>query len=170
MASIAAMTVIITVWTADVTMPMDTARDVQRVRQETDCISGFYGIDCGAACSSACKDGLCNPVDGHCDACPDGFIGDFCNQTCTPGSYGQNCTEKCSINCEGGQHLCSPIDGSCVEGCTAGYQPPLCVKECSASWFGPNCEQLCSIMCQDGLCNVFNGSCLSCPDGRVGVY
>lgn len=56
-----------------------------------------------------CSDNsVCDKVDGHCQ-CDVGWTGTYCNQSCTPGTFGANCAEKCS--CSG----CNPATGSCSE-------------------------------------------------------
>ena len=43
---------------------------------------------------------------------------------CDVGTYGQNCSYNCSINCVNGQ--CERTNGHCSQGCLPGYYYPQC--------------------------------------------
>nr|XP_034319766.1 uncharacterized protein LOC105348378 isoform X2 [Crassostrea gigas] len=60
------------------------------------CIIGMYGINCENNCSLYCAYGDCDRTTGTClDGCKSGFIGRFCNKTCSVGKYGSQCSESC---------------------------------------------------------------------------
>lgn len=42
------------------------------------CAETYHGLSCNLSCSEYCKDRLCDPVTGFCDACIDQRSGDFC--------------------------------------------------------------------------------------------
>ena len=46
----------------------------------SECPPTLYGPGCGLQCSVACRDELCNHMTGDCLACPDGKMGDLCEQ------------------------------------------------------------------------------------------
>ena len=41
---------------------------------------GYYGENCSAHCPENCLDGLCNPVNGTCYGCRDGYNGPTCTK------------------------------------------------------------------------------------------
>ena len=49
----------------------------------------------------------------------------FLLQECSLGTYGKNCTKKCSEYCLHNKP-CNPIDGACTDGCQNGYIGDIC--------------------------------------------
>ena len=45
------------------------------------CTQGMYGEKCMHECSEHCMNKKCDPVDGTCKPCADGFEGEKCNQS-----------------------------------------------------------------------------------------
>ncbi|CAH1243982.1 RET [Branchiostoma lanceolatum] len=72
--------------------------------------SPMWGEDCQFNCT--CENmGLCGIHLGNC-SCPDGYMGDNCEDACPDGTFGKNCTGNCT--CADGE-FCSPINGDCVK-------------------------------------------------------
>lgn len=49
---------------------------------------------------------------------------------CLDGTYGENCSNECGINCE---VVCEKIDGTCSS-CKPGYEGSMCTKGRYISW------------------------------------
>lgn len=49
---------------------------------KTECIEGWYGMNCSQQCTKHCKDSkTCNHVTGHCEkGCAAGWTGPFCDK------------------------------------------------------------------------------------------
>lgn len=82
---------------------------------------GFRGI---WSCFSFCQNSSiipdlffdsCHPLSGEC-SCKAGWAGLYCNETCTPGFYGESCHLVC--HCQNGAD-CDSITGKCT--CGPGY-------------------------------------------------
>ncbi|XP_052695522.1 multiple epidermal growth factor-like domains protein 10 [Crassostrea angulata] len=125
--------------------------------------TGYFGMDCMEKCSGHCiNHDPCDHVSGVCPSgCQEGYIWAFCNNTCTHGYYGTNCSRVCSPNCK--PDTCRHTDGGCY--CSAGWMGYNCTTECMLS-YGENCRYPCSFYCFNQTCDKFNGSCLhSCKYG-----
>ncbi|GFN78783.1 multiple epidermal growth factor-like domains protein 6 [Plakobranchus ocellatus] len=94
---------------------------------EVVCQSGKFGRQCERDCNCADQTEACFVSTGGCPSgCAAGYTGEDCYTLCSPGRYGVDCKEQCSMNCAGQNNLCSREDGRCNEGCDAGYQTPKC--------------------------------------------
>ncbi|XP_052256587.1 uncharacterized protein LOC127861905 isoform X2 [Dreissena polymorpha] len=136
-----------------------------------DCLAGHYGEYCDLQCN--CLDNKdCDAVSGKCshEGCKPGWKGDACDTRCIIGTYGQNCTESCSMNCMNTGD-CKNDDGSCIGGCVAGYDysaSQLCNTTCSG-YFGNMCSHQCHCNNRTEVCDPFNGTCASgCLEGWSG--
>lgn len=58
----------------------------------------------------------CHPMSGEC-ACKSGWSGLYCNETCSPGFYGEACQQICS--CQNGAD-CDSVTGKCT--CAPGFK------------------------------------------------
>lgn len=58
----------------------------------------------------------CHPVSGEC-LCQAGWSGIYCNETCAPGFYGEECQQVCQ--CQNGAD-CHGVTGQCI--CAPGFQ------------------------------------------------
>ncbi|PKU38172.1 hypothetical protein llap_11523 [Limosa lapponica baueri] len=85
-----------------------------------------------------------------------------CDNICTQGRWGPNCSISC--NCENGGS-CSPEDGTCD--CAPGYRGPLCQRICPSGKYGKNCAEVCQCT-ENGTCNPIDGSC-QCFPGWIGT-
>ena len=45
-----------------------------------ECADGFYGLGCSGTCDH-CLNNACDKVDGHCELCPPGYHGLYCNES-----------------------------------------------------------------------------------------
>merc|ERR1719483_734244 len=101
----------------------------------------------------------CNPVTGQCE-CPQGLKGFYCMETCSKGSFGQDCKNKCV--CKKGD--CHHVTGECR--CPGGWEGEYCSEPCPTGKFGPNCAHDC--YCHNGAtCNPVDGKC-KCKPGYYG--
>ena len=57
----------------------------------------------------------CHPLSGEC-TCSAGWTGLYCNETCSPGYFGEGCMSPCS--CTNGAD-CHPVIGTCI--CAPGF-------------------------------------------------
>uniref|UniRef100_A0A2C9L1B1 EGF-like domain-containing protein n=1 Tax=Biomphalaria glabrata TaxID=6526 RepID=A0A2C9L1B1_BIOGL len=119
---------------------------------------------CRLYCPSQCLT-WCNTSTSHCALCSPGYTPPFCNTTCQPGRYGNNCDKRCSGRCK--DERCDPISGACFS-CTDGYVGTKCNGQCIKGFYGQNCDLACPETCLDGSCDFVNGSCFHCQDGYQG--
>ncbi|XP_054721382.1 multiple epidermal growth factor-like domains protein 11 [Uloborus diversus] len=85
------------------------------------------------------------------------YIGNFCEEECPSGTYGQNCSETCL--CEHGS--CDDVSGQCE--CFPGYTGIFCNVSCPQNMYVVyrcNCSN-------DATCDPVNGMCI-CGPGYVG--
>lgn len=109
-------------------------------------------------------------------ACPAGFYGEACNQSCS-------CRNGGICHPASGGCLCSPgwTGPNCQEGKITESRGALCCRlkkgfrieisfllpECSAGFYGADCQQRC--LCQNGAaCNKTDGACV-CSSGWMGA-
>ncbi|XP_077442493.1 multiple epidermal growth factor-like domains protein 10 isoform X1 [Vanacampus margaritifer] len=103
----------------------------------------------------------CHPMSGEC-TCLSGWSGLYCNETCTPGFYGESCQQVCQ--CQNGAD-CHSVTGKCV--CAPGFLGFDCSVPCPAGSYGVNCSSTCN--CKNGAqCSPADGSCF-CKPGWHGV-
>ena len=50
----------------------------------------------------------------------------FLETVCMSGTYGENCSKRCSSHCDGQNKSCDHINGWCNHGCMNGYQGNRC--------------------------------------------
>ena len=103
---------------------------------QSKCGSGSYGANCEGVCS--CDVGhSCHHVTGDCTPC-------------TPGLYGQGCSNHCKCH-QDGTELCSHKDGRCF---------------CRGNWFGRTCELQCPFGYINTTCHTepINNSSCQCPN------
>lgn len=90
-----------------------------------------------------------------------GWTGSYCNESCSPGFYGVNCSSKCN-NCLQ-PNSCDRFSGECE--CMTGWKGTKCNEPCELGKFGMNCSNSCD--CQKSLCNPIDGTCI-CEPGWYG--
>ncbi|XP_061190710.1 multiple epidermal growth factor-like domains protein 10 [Saccostrea echinata] len=119
-------------------------------------------------CPSTCKDGHCNETRGTCLSCSKGFSGDYCNETCGPGSHGHRCSGDCGF-CRDGEP-CDHVTGFCLNGCANGMRGDKCKDVCQPGTYGPNCTKECGIFCKRSrVCHHVTGKCQNgCKQGFSG--
>nr|XP_022311497.1 uncharacterized protein LOC111116787 isoform X2 [Crassostrea virginica] len=89
------------------------------------CNTSMYGKNCLHECSEHCLDKKnCDPADGTCKPCADGFEGKKCNQSCRNGTYGSGCMFKCSQHCLD-KNSCNKVNGTCSK-CRSGWHNRFC--------------------------------------------
>ena len=82
----------------------------------TECLAGWYGLDCKQQCSKNCRENtVCDYKTGHCDS------------GCVYGSHGQFCNETCI--------------GHCINNATCNQETGLCDGGCDAGWNGHKCNE-----------------------------
>ncbi|XP_061180746.1 uncharacterized protein LOC133189382 isoform X2 [Saccostrea echinata] len=148
----------------------------QDKRCDQECEDEAFGKNCEKKCSGHCKRGLpCNKTDGVCpEGCADGWMNLYCNETCNPGMYGQNCSLRCGHCAKNA--TCNHVNGSCPSGyCVPGFkqtEEQRCDKECDDGTFGNFCEKNCSGHCASGLpCNRSDGICPEgCANGWISPH
>ncbi|XP_035683670.1 uncharacterized protein LOC118420784 [Branchiostoma floridae] len=103
-------------------------------RCEYICAPGAFGWNCSMNCHCQ-NNASCDPVNGTCICaegqwgdscqnfyfCPPGLYGDRCEHTCTPGSFGLNCSKDC--HCQNNAS-CDPVNGTCF--CVEGQSGRFC--------------------------------------------
>ncbi|GFS12193.1 multiple epidermal growth factor-like domains 11 [Elysia marginata] len=98
--------------------------------------------------------------------------GEIVMRPCLGGTYGEDCSKNCSLNCGGSHKACNSSTGRCVSSCAAGFQGGMCDVECANNTYGFNCSQTCSPKCaktEDKVCNTISGECLwGCIPGYSG--
>ncbi|XP_019634980.1 PREDICTED: multiple epidermal growth factor-like domains protein 10, partial [Branchiostoma belcheri] len=102
-------------------------------------------------------------------ACPAGWNGTFCDQVCSSGEFGSNCTGTC--HCASGDSVCDIRTGVCSSGgCEAGWNGSNCQTVCSHGEFGRNCTGTCHCVSGDSVCDIRTGVCSSggCEAGWKG--
>ncbi|KAL2300700.1 hypothetical protein Nmel_013585 [Mimus melanotis] len=86
-------------------------------------------------------------------------LGIHCDNICTQGRWGPNCSISCS--CENGGS-CSPEDGTCD--CAPGFRGPLCQRICPPGFYGHHCSQPCpQCVHSNGPCHHVSGHCDCLP-------
>uniref|UniRef100_M3YKH0 Multiple EGF like domains 10 n=1 Tax=Mustela putorius furo TaxID=9669 RepID=M3YKH0_MUSPF len=81
------------------------------------CPEGLYGIKCDKRCPCHLDHThSCHPMSGEC-ACKPGWSGLYCNETCSPGFFGEACQQIC--NCQNGAD-CDSVTGKCT--CAPGFK------------------------------------------------
>ncbi|KAH9495604.1 hypothetical protein Btru_014767 [Bulinus truncatus] len=114
-----------------------------------------YGKDCTGDCADKCEGRDCyERVFGECQACPVGYWGEKCNQTC--------------FNCKGG---CNVSYGTC-QACLAGFKGPdkTCREACGSYEYGEGCRGNCRQKCKDQDCYESRfGECTKCPVNKWGL-
>ncbi|GFR82636.1 multiple epidermal growth factor-like domains 10, partial [Elysia marginata] len=90
---------------------------------------------------------------------------------CENGTFGENCTNICSLHCKGSGEVCHHVTGVCLNGCQPGYTGELCDTKCADGTFGENCTNICGDNCEesDKVCHHVTGVCLhGCQIGYTG--
>ncbi|GFR78175.1 multiple epidermal growth factor-like domains 10 [Elysia marginata] len=82
---------------------------------------------CSVTCKETSNQSRCDPLNGTCTSgCIAGYQGDFCEEVCSNGTYGENCARSCRMFCNGTGEICHPVNGSCYYGCRDGYEGEMC--------------------------------------------
>ncbi|PWA20179.1 hypothetical protein CCH79_00003680 [Gambusia affinis] len=81
--------------------------------------------------------------------------------SCPPGHYGEQCSNKCL--CQNGG-FCHSVTGQCS--CPPGHTGAACELECEEGNYGENCTQTCGCL-NGGSCDKVTGKCLCLP-GWIG--
>uniref|UniRef100_A0A8D3EBW1 Multiple EGF-like-domains 6b n=1 Tax=Scophthalmus maximus TaxID=52904 RepID=A0A8D3EBW1_SCOMX len=126
------------------------------------CLDDTFGNDCSLTCDDCSNGGKCNVWKNGCD-CPDGWTGIVCNQTCSEGHFGKNCSFHCK--CKNGAN-CDPVTGSCR--CPPGVSGDLCQDGCPKGSYGKQCNKKCNCA-NNGRCHRTYGACL-CDPGLYGRF
>ncbi|XP_062567724.1 platelet endothelial aggregation receptor 1-like [Saccostrea cucullata] len=87
--------------------------------------TGVYGENCSLPCPANCQDKRCNIVNGTCLGCLPGYMGEMCQEECSFGWHGKECTRQCMGHCRG-NITCNHVTGNCHEGCAAGWMGNQC--------------------------------------------
>uniref|UniRef100_K1QV61 Multiple epidermal growth factor-like domains 11 n=1 Tax=Magallana gigas TaxID=29159 RepID=K1QV61_MAGGI len=140
----------------------------------TECSPGFFGADCDKVCSQTCKlDNSCKRTTGFClHGCDIGYIGDYCNSTCSSGTYGQDCKETCGLCLN--NMTCNPFNGTCPSGCNAGFEGHICKTQLAerTSEKGKTCasrETITNLCTRPALSDsLLSGGHKSCSSGTYG--
>ncbi|XP_067677654.1 scavenger receptor class F member 1-like isoform X2 [Haliotis asinina] len=147
------------------------------------CEAGYYngtnGL-CDEPCSKHCSldtnnKRSCDPSDGSCHSCENGYRGNQCEFECSPYclnktciihsayclecsnvTYGNHCQE-CSQYCLG--KYCDRWNGTCKTGCTRGRYGYMCSDECPTNCYKSDCS----------LSIYGSVSCTGCKDGFAGL-
>ncbi|RUS75112.1 hypothetical protein EGW08_017119 [Elysia chlorotica] len=93
------------------------------------CNVHIYGKNC-SVCSLHCRgpNNTCEESNGTCLlGCDMGYQGSKCEDKCANNTYGENCTNRCSVGCVGS--TCNHVTGICEDGCYVGYQGNFCVTD-----------------------------------------
>ncbi|KAK0062064.1 multiple epidermal growth factor-like domains protein 10, partial [Biomphalaria pfeifferi] len=121
-----------------------------------ECEKYKYGKDCTGDCAAKCEGVDCyERVYGECQACPLGYWGEGCKETC--------------FNCKGG---CDTSYGKCTS-CIAGFKDPLthCSDTCGNSEYGEDCKGDCKNKCWGKDCFERRfGECKKCPLNKWGQH
>ncbi|CAG2241083.1 unnamed protein product [Mytilus edulis] len=119
------------------------------------CPPTHYGPLCNTTCPQNCN-GPCDLESGICIlGCMNGWTDVKCDKECSPGLYGKDCSEACSINCLNSP--CNHVTGECIGGCQDGWQGFNCSQTCDNGEFGIGCAQKC--YCLGAPCNKSDGIC-----------
>ncbi|XP_061190757.1 multiple epidermal growth factor-like domains protein 10 [Saccostrea echinata] len=129
--------------------------------------SGQYGEEC-ENCPPNCQDRFCNMSNGKCFSCQPGFMGDYCNNSCSQNTYGQKCLKQCG-SCRYGK-MCDMVTGSCPNGCAEGWYGEKCIDACPSGYYGFYCMNTCSENCvKPDDCDRSTGTCTGgCLSGYKG--
>ncbi|CAL1534164.1 unnamed protein product [Lymnaea stagnalis] len=82
-----------------------------------------------------------------------GYLGDFCDNECKPGTWGEDCKSSCGANCI--ETSCNRHTGFCDQGCVKGFH-------------GNTCSLPCPEKCENRECDRVDRSCLKCLPGYSG--
>ncbi|CAG5114849.1 unnamed protein product [Candidula unifasciata] len=143
---------------------------------ESICEAGKYGLDCENTCN--CEDNTsCIISTGICPFASV-IVSPTINKTCAPGTFGDDCSFKCSEFCTKnsvGVHSCKDPTGDCDEGCLNGYTESTCTERCPIGTYGKDCTQVCGPKCLEAKepntssCHHASGVCLlGCQDEAFG--
>ncbi|XP_046579431.1 uncharacterized protein LOC124287019 [Haliotis rubra] len=83
---------------------------------------------------------------------------------CSNGTYGQNCSKRCTDRNCAGNSPCDHVTGSCVPGCKVGWMGTDCVEECDQDHYGLNCNDKCgnrNCATDTSSCDRRTGSCVT---------
>ncbi|XP_010640461.1 scavenger receptor class F member 1 isoform X3 [Fukomys damarensis] len=130
------------------------------------CDSGWWSETCHRRCRCGhCKENApCSKDLGHCESCEPGWNGTLCQVSCSPGTFGESCSQQCP-RCRGGKP-CHAETGHC-EHCDPGRMGPRCEDSCPAGTFGEDCSSICPT-CVQGACDSETGECV-CSAGYWGT-
>ncbi|KAF7242642.1 Multiple epidermal growth factor-like domains protein 6, partial [Varanus komodoensis] len=126
------------------------------------CLDNMFGNDCSLSCSDCMNGGECNSENTGC-SCPPGWTGIICNETCSTGTYGQDCSSLCKC-LNGG--ACDPATGRCH--CPPGINGKFCEDGCPRGLYGKHCRKKCNCI-NGGYCHRLYGACL-CDPGLYGRF
>ncbi|VDP12730.1 unnamed protein product [Soboliphyme baturini] len=139
----------------------------------------YYGPRCDLRCRMNCPDNVCDRTYGYC-LCPEGKFGQYCEESCSPFTYGKNCRHtydfmfKISTTTENDSsalkcfvtYLRRLQTGRCY--CKSGYYDTYCKQRCPKGFYGPGCLRHCA--CEAGInCDAETGECEpKCKPGFTG--
>ncbi|KAJ1520424.1 hypothetical protein ONE63_003556 [Megalurothrips usitatus] len=98
---------------------------------EDSCGGGLEGCSSKEICTAYCS--IDEAISNNSIAaifrcsCAAGLKGARCDEVCSPGHYGSNCSLLCGF-CKDHER-CNRFTGECNNGCQAGYYPPFCQQE-----------------------------------------
>ncbi|VDI18885.1 Hypothetical predicted protein [Mytilus galloprovincialis] len=124
------------------------------------CPPSRYGPVCNKLCPGNCN-GPCDLATGSCAfGCLNRWTGDKCEQECSFGQFGKNCSEFCH-GCI--SQMCDHVNGICDNStaCKPGYvYDKYCNTSCSDGLYGSNCLHTCSPFCLHVPCDRRTGECI----------
>ncbi|XP_052694343.1 protein draper-like, partial [Crassostrea angulata] len=148
---------------------------------------GKYGMNCSKVCGACYEKEQCDYKNGTCPSgCEDGYKGKQCKTVCNNNTYGPNCSRTCGHCVYLYGEKCNHVTGQCPRGCASGFQGDLCVEsrdefknKTTVAWptytgclkvgyYGENCSTPCPENCENGVCDIVDGTCISCVPGYRG--
>lgn len=122
----------------------------QNVFLLTECVGGWYGINCTQQCVGHCLNNVvCNHETGQCDGgCAYEWYGQYCNETCDGHCLNNTSCNQGTGQCYGGcaygwygQYCNKTCIEHCINNATCNQDTGLCDGGCNAGWKGYKCDE-----------------------------